>query len=211
MNLEEKRALMLDGACKALCRTWSKPPDGCAARCLDRLGSPFATGCKYATEVHGQAARAVLAAWDILDADIVPLPPASNKLQVTQEDGGEIEIFTQHFGKRMPLVSVLYALAGQEGNDGDEGNAMQMAGEVIEDLMDAAVARDRLAEIEADPGSLVTLSDLHGIVKETCGRQPMNCTGAKRVRDMAEKVDADLKGRYGGKRYSDKGPGDEGC
>ena len=207
MNLEEKRVLMLDGACKALCRTWSKAPDGCAARCLDRLGSPPATGCKYATEVHGLMARAVLAAWDTIDADI----GSPDKLQATQRDGGEIKIFTQHFGKRMPLVSVLHALAGQEGNDGDEGNAMQMAGEVIEDLMDAAVARDRLAEIEADPGSLVMLSDLHGIVKETCGRQPMNCTGAKRVRDMAEKIDADLKGRYGGKRYSDKGSGDEGC
>ena len=41
-------------------------------------------------------------------------------------------IRTAHFhGKEMPLVSVLYALAGQEGNDGDEGNAMQAAGRAV--------------------------------------------------------------------------------
>jgi hypothetical protein len=41
-------------------------------------------------------------------------------------------IKTQHFGsKELPLASVLFALAGQENNDGDEGNAMQAAGEFI--------------------------------------------------------------------------------
>lgn len=44
----------------------------------------------------------------------------------------EIMIDTLHFGKPMPLVSVLYALAAQENNDGDEGNAMQAAAEVLE-------------------------------------------------------------------------------
>ena len=44
-------------------------------------------------------------------------------------------IQTQHFhNKPMPLTSVLFALAGQEGCDGDEYNAMQMAGEYIKHL-----------------------------------------------------------------------------
>ena len=39
---------------------------------------------------------------------------------------------TNHFhGKDLPLSAVLFALASQEGNDGDEGNAMQAAGEFI--------------------------------------------------------------------------------
>ena len=41
-------------------------------------------------------------------------------------------IKTDHFhGREMPLTSVLFALAAQEGNDGDAGNAMQAAGEEI--------------------------------------------------------------------------------
>jgi hypothetical protein len=41
-------------------------------------------------------------------------------------------IQTGHFhGREMPLTAVLFALAGQEGNDGDEGNAMQAAGEAL--------------------------------------------------------------------------------
>lgn len=41
-------------------------------------------------------------------------------------------ITTHHFGgKSLPLSAVLFALASQEGNDGDEGNAMQLAGETL--------------------------------------------------------------------------------
>jgi len=43
-------------------------------------------------------------------------------------------IHTRHFGREMPLISVLLALAAQEGNDGDEGNAMQMAADVLTKL-----------------------------------------------------------------------------
>jgi hypothetical protein len=55
-------------------------------------------------------------------------------LQQTTEakETTEPVIVTNHFHNRpMPLSSVLYALAAQEGNDGDEGNAMQMAAEFI--------------------------------------------------------------------------------
>ena len=52
----------------------------------------------------------------------------------------DIEIMTQHFGKSMPLKTVLISLSAQEGNDGDEGDAMQAAA-------DALTAKD--AEIEA--------------------------------------------------------------
>lgn len=45
----------------------------------------------------------------------------------------------------MPLVSVLYALAGQEGNDGDEGNAMQAAAEEIKRL-------NALVKVHSDNG-----------------------------------------------------------
>ena len=45
-------------------------------------------------------------------------------------------IRTHHFGGReMPLITVLRALAAQEGNDGDEGNAMQMAADVLTKLL----------------------------------------------------------------------------
>lgn len=45
-------------------------------------------------------------------------------------------IHTHHFGGReMPLITVLRALAAQEGNDGDEGNAMQMAADVLTKLL----------------------------------------------------------------------------
>lgn len=44
----------------AICSTWPKVPDGCAAICMDRLGSIPKEGCRYALEVHGQRARKVL-------------------------------------------------------------------------------------------------------------------------------------------------------
>jgi hypothetical protein len=44
-------------------------------------------------------------------------------------------IITRHFhGKPMPLTAVLSALASQEGNDGDEGAAMQAARDYVERL-----------------------------------------------------------------------------
>jgi len=40
--------------------------------------------------------------------------------------------YSEHFhAKPMPLTTVLYALAGQEGNDGDEGAVMQIAADFI--------------------------------------------------------------------------------
>lgn len=50
---------------------------------------------------------------------------------LTQDVDRSPELATSHFGKAMPLVTVLFALAAQEGNDFDEGNAMQAAGEHI--------------------------------------------------------------------------------
>ncbi len=45
---------------------------------------------------------------------------------------------TRHFGgKTLPLASVLFALAGQE-HSGEEGDAMQAAGELLRRLFDMA-------------------------------------------------------------------------
>ena len=44
-------------------------------------------------------------------------------------------IKTNHFhGNELPISAVCFALAGQEGNDGDEGNTLQAAGQYIKDL-----------------------------------------------------------------------------
>jgi hypothetical protein len=50
----------LERMAKAICLAWPKVPDGCAARCMDRLGEIPKEGCKYALAVHGERARRVL-------------------------------------------------------------------------------------------------------------------------------------------------------
>ena len=47
----------------AICRTWPKVPDGCAARCMDRLGGIPKEGCRYAKNVHGKMAHEIIAAF----------------------------------------------------------------------------------------------------------------------------------------------------
>ena len=56
---------------------------------------------------------------------------------MANEGDGVIEpvIKTEHFGAYAPLTSVLYALAAQEGADGDEGNAMQAAADFIRSMV----------------------------------------------------------------------------
>lgn len=44
----------------AICQNWSKVPDGCAALCMDRLGSLPKDGCRYAEDIHGKMAKAIL-------------------------------------------------------------------------------------------------------------------------------------------------------
>ncbi|KKN90016.1 hypothetical protein LCGC14_0231280 [marine sediment metagenome] len=45
------------------------------------------------------------------------------------------KIATQHYhGKELPISAVLHGFAGQENNDGDEGNTMQAAGDYITEL-----------------------------------------------------------------------------
>lgn len=52
---------------------------------------------------------------------------------------------TSHFsGQEMPVVTVLRALASQENNDGDEGNAMAIAGDLLSGLHDIAEAAPEL-------------------------------------------------------------------
>lgn len=53
---------MVKRAAVALCRSWPKDPNGCAALCLDRLGSIPKDGCRHAISVHGARARAALEA-----------------------------------------------------------------------------------------------------------------------------------------------------
>ncbi len=45
---------------KAICSAWPKTPDGCAAICMDRLGSIPPEGCRHAKDVHGERARNAL-------------------------------------------------------------------------------------------------------------------------------------------------------
>jgi hypothetical protein len=40
-------------------------------------------------------------------------------------------IYSEQFGKEVPLTTLLFALAGQAGLDGDEGRAMHEAAEEI--------------------------------------------------------------------------------
>lgn len=63
----------------------------------------------------------------------------------------EPKIKTNHFhGKDMPLSSVLFALAAAEGNDGDEGNAMQLAGETIRALYNTLEAHKEALRVEIE-------------------------------------------------------------
>ena len=50
----------LERMAKAICSAWPKIPDGCAAICMQRLGSIPADGCRYAVQVHGERARKAL-------------------------------------------------------------------------------------------------------------------------------------------------------
>ena len=50
----------LERMCVAICSAYPKSPDGCAAICMDRLGSIPSTGCRYAVTVHGENARKIL-------------------------------------------------------------------------------------------------------------------------------------------------------
>ena len=66
-----------------------------------------------------------------------------NKLQ-------EPMIITDHFRRKtLPLSSVLYALASQENNDGDEGNAMQAAADYIRETLQQP--EDKWQPIETAP------------------------------------------------------------
>jgi hypothetical protein len=54
-------------------------------------------------------------------------------------------IKTSHFWQQeMPLVTVLRALSSQENNDGDEGNAMAAAGDLLSALYDITEAAPEL-------------------------------------------------------------------
>lgn len=53
---------------------------------------------------------------------------------VIKKVDNEAALYTQHFGRVMPLTTVLYSLAAQEGNDGDEGNVMQAAADELKML-----------------------------------------------------------------------------
>jgi hypothetical protein len=60
-------------------------------------------------------------------------------------------IRTAHFHNReVPLTSVLFALAAQENNDGDQGNAMQAAG-------------DELVRLQSEIGRLRTIIRVNGL------------------------------------------------
>ena len=50
----------LEKMAKAICSAWPKIPDGCAAICMDRLGSIPKEGCRYAVIVHGEKAKMIL-------------------------------------------------------------------------------------------------------------------------------------------------------
>lgn len=45
---------------KAICSAWPKPPDGCAALCMQRLGGIPPDGCPWAAEVHGKHALVIM-------------------------------------------------------------------------------------------------------------------------------------------------------
>ena len=50
----------LERMTRAICAAWPKSPDGCAAICMDRMGSIPPEGCRHASTVHGNRARRVL-------------------------------------------------------------------------------------------------------------------------------------------------------
>lgn len=50
----------LEQMAKAICLAWPKDPDGCAAICMDRLGSIPPDGCRHAMTVHGKRAKKCL-------------------------------------------------------------------------------------------------------------------------------------------------------
>lgn len=82
-------------------------------------------------------------------------------------------MITAHFnGKDVPLVTVLRALSAQEGNDGDEGNAMQEAADEIERLrsdLDSYItaANEYVNEIERLRGLLGEVSKWGGPIHTT--------------------------------------------
>lgn len=47
---------------KVICDHWPRDPNGCAALCMDRLGSIPKTGCAHRRNVHGKMADAIRSA-----------------------------------------------------------------------------------------------------------------------------------------------------
>lgn len=68
----------VEAACKVECANWPKPPDGCAAICMSRLGSIPKTGCVYAVDVHGKRVRAALSTLLAAGFRVVPVEPTDH-------------------------------------------------------------------------------------------------------------------------------------
>lgn len=99
----------IEAAAKALCRTWPKDPNGCAALCLDRLGSIPKEGCRHAAAVHGARATAVLtaAAYDDMLA-------ALREVEAYFDDRADVDDGIPNEAMRL-LVEVQTAIAKAKG------------------------------------------------------------------------------------------------
>lgn len=82
---------------------------------------------------HGKIARTAKA----LGAQLKDVGAPLSELEIVPPP--EPEIITNHFFRKpRKLTEVLFALAAQENNDGDEGDAMQEAANYIRALIDWA-------------------------------------------------------------------------